>query len=449
MAGFDAAALHRALLALPAVKRLWIGFSGGLDSSVLLHASAALRGRLACDLGALHFDHGLHPHAPRWAMHCRQVCRDLEVPLTVQRLHLARDPGASLEASARSARYRAAAALIGADAALVTAHHRDDQAETLLLALLRGSGLHGLAAMPAAAPLGAGWLLRPLLDQDRAALLAYAHAHRLTWLEDPSNRDPRHDRNLLRHQVLPVLRRRWPAVSLTLARSAAHCAEAAALIDADSTALRARLAGAHPQCLSVSGLRDLVRTDAARARALVRDWLRQAGLRPPPRARLAQLLGQSLTARADAAPLVAWTGAEVRRYRDDLFALAPLPPRPGPPLDWDGRRPLLLPVGLGRLHLDGDAPGPPLRVVFGQPGLRCRAPGRPGQRLKQSFQQAGIPPWLRPYVPLLLAGDVLVAIAGVSACARWAAALRWQGHPWERFALFTAAPAEQIGDDHG
>ncbi|TVQ86058.1 MAG: tRNA lysidine(34) synthetase TilS [Chromatiaceae bacterium] len=450
MASFDAATLHATLAALPPVGRLWIGLSGGLDSTVLLHAAASLRGQLPGALHALHLDHGLHPHAPRWAEHCRQVCGDLDVPLTVHRLVVPRRPGASLEASARAARYQAAAEVIGPGEALVTAHHRDDQAETLLLALLRGSGLHGLAAMPAAAPLGSGWLLRPLLDQDRTALLAYARQHRLAWIDDPSNADLRHDRNRLRQQVLPMLRLRWPGAAATIARSAAHCAEAAALIDASVAALLPSLAGSRPHTLAVGALRALAETDPARARALLRHWLRGQGHRPPPRGRLAQIIAQVLPARADAAPLVTWTGCEVRRYRDDLFVLAPLPPAPAIRLAWDGRGSLALPAGLGRLRLTGGTAGPVgaataartirLEVWFGHSGLRCRRPGAPGQRLKHCFQQAGVPPWLRPYVPLLLAAGredpALIAIAGVADCAAVAPGLIWEDHPWTRFGLF-------------
>ncbi len=178
---------------------------------------------------ALYVDHGLQAAATAWGEHCAHVCRALNVPFRVLRIDARPAPGESPEAAARRARYAALAAELSPDSALLTAHHRDDQAETLLLQLLRGAGPHGLAAMPAVSRLGQGWLLRPLLNVDRAELLAYARAHDLQWIEDASNQDTGFDRNYLRHRVLPLLRERWPAMNRTLARSARRCAETASL----------------------------------------------------------------------------------------------------------------------------------------------------------------------------------------------------------------------------
>jgi len=435
-------ALLPALTATPAPPRLWIAYSGGLDSHVLLHACAALRGRLGGELRAVHLDHGLHPDSPGWAAHCRGICEALEVPLTVWRLRVVVNPGDSLEAVARAARYAALAELLGPDEVVATAQHRDDQAETLLLALLRGSGVHGLAAMPACSALGAGRLLRPLLGFDRADLQAYAERHGLEWIEDPSNADPGLDRNFLRHRVLPALRGRWPAAAATLARSAGHCAEAAGLIDVAADGQLAVLAGSRPGTLSVTGLRVL---EPAPARAVVRRWLAVGGFRRPDRRRLGRVLDEVLPARADADPLVAWDGCEVRRYRDDLFALAPLPaPPPEQAIAWDGIGPLALPNGLGRLVPATGAGAAPsdLTVLIGSrsgPPLRCQRPGGPSRSLKDLFQQAGVPPWLRIHVPLLRRGGHLVAVAGVARCGESPPALTWEGHPWTGLGVFSDA----------
>ena len=207
-----------------------VAFSGGLDSLVLLHALCALRGRLAAGVAAVHVHHGLHSDADEWDAHCQQVCDELGVAYTLLRVDGRPATGESPEAAARDARYRALAEWLPAGHCLLTAQHQDDQAETLLLQLLRGSGVSGLAAMPVMTGLGAGHHLRPLLEMTRPALHHYATAHALRWIEDPSNQSSAYDRKYLRHQVLPRLRERWPAVSSSLSRSAAHCAEASALL---------------------------------------------------------------------------------------------------------------------------------------------------------------------------------------------------------------------------
>jgi tRNA(Ile)-lysidine synthase len=442
MSVFDPEHLVRTLAPFAGAPRLWIAFSGGLDSSCLLHAAAAARQRLPGPLGAVHVDHGLHPDSPRWSERCRQVCGALGVPLVIRRVAIGPAPGESPEAVARAARYAELGDLLGPGELLLTAHQQDDQAETLLLALLRGSGPEGLAAMPLVSDLGPGRLVRPLLGVPRAALEAYARDQGLSWVEDPSNVVLAFDRNFLRRRVLPLLRERWPAASATLARSAAHCAEAAALIaEAADESLRG-LGGSRPGTLSLPAL---ARLDPPRARAALRLWLKRLGLPRPDTAHLGRILAEVLPARPDANPLVAWPGCEIRRYRGDLFALRPLPPPPaGTLLDWHGPV-LTLPPPLGTLERDGmgGAMGPvdPLRVHFGLAGQRCRPSGAAHRRsLKKLFQEAGVPPWLRPYVPLVFAGEGLVAVAGVCPCTaapgsgtEW---IRWSGHPWAGLGCF-------------
>jgi len=207
-----------------------IAFSGGLDSTVLLHLLATLaKTDTFPPLSAIHVHHGLQAAADAWPAHCRAVCDALGVPLQVIRVQVR--PGASLERAAREARYQAFAEVTGAGELLITGQHRDDQAETLLFRLLRGAGVRGLAAMPVQRPLAGGYLVRPLLDVSRADLEAYAREHQLTWVEDPSNADPRFSRNYLRHHVFPRLIERWPQAVSTMARSAEHLSEAQGLLD--------------------------------------------------------------------------------------------------------------------------------------------------------------------------------------------------------------------------
>ncbi len=430
------------IASLPAARRCWIGYSGGCDSTVLLDLAAGLRGRLAPTLAptlaAVHIDHGLNPASSQWAEHCQARCAALGVPLVQRRVKVPAGSGQGPEAAARTARYAALAELLDPGDLLLTAHHRDDQAETLLLALLRGSGVRGLGAMRAVSPLGPGYLVRPLLPFPRADLLAYAQARGLAWVEDPSNLDLDLDRNWLRHRLMPLLAERWPAAGQTLARGAGHCAEAAGLVDRMAAEHGPRLAGQRPGTLTVTGLRGL---DGPLCRAVLRHWIGALGLPPPDSKNLARVMDEALTARPDASPLVAWSGCEVRRYRDDLFALVPLPRSPvGLELDWRGPE-LDLPPGLGRLALV-DAAGHPispqaidpagLRVRFGVPGLNCRPAGGVHHRpLKHLYQEAGIPPWLRPYQPLVFAGERLFAVADLWVCeANFPVRLAWTAHPW-------------------
>ncbi len=412
-------------------RRLWIAYSGGLDSHVLLHAAASLRGRLRLDLRAVHVHHGLLREADAWAAHCVQVCADLGVPLVVRRLGLAPAAGESLEAVAREARYAAFRELLQPGDRLATAQHRDDQAETLLLALLRGAGVHGLAAMPARAVLGAGVLLRPLLALPRRALAEYARATGLHWVDDPSNAELARDRNRLRHLVIPTLRARWPALDRTLARSAAHCAEAAELLNSFADELLLGLAADVPTALSIGRLRAL---DAARQRLVLRRWVVQQGFRAPDSDRLRRIISELLPAGADRQPLVAWPGCEVRRHRDALYALAPLPPVPRTlPISVRGSS-VQLPAPMGVLSW-GFADGPEVsavaRVQFRTAGLRCARRDRPDADLKTLFQMAGVPAWLRDHVPLLLIDGRLAGVAGVAVCGDALHDLCWRGHPWE------------------
>lgn len=434
--------LTAVLRALGPASRLWIGYSGGLDSHVLLHACARLRDRLPFPIAAVHLDHGLQPASAHWCEHCRRVCAELGIPLSVRRLSITPVPGESLEAQARGARLATFADLLRPGELVATGQHRDDQAETLLLALLRGSGPRGLAGMAAERAVGAGRLVRPLLDWGRAELNAYARAEGLHWIDDPSNADTDIDRNLLRHQVLPLLRRRWPAADRTIARSARHCADASALLERWADDTLPAIAGSRPYTISSNAL---LRQDARARRALMRRAIEQQGFRIPGESVLIRIPNELACARADARPLVTWPGCEVRRHRDDIYLIAPLPPVPSARLRWRSGQVLRLPEPLGRIEpryetMQGAASPQisSLEIRFASAGLPCRGPDGHRRRLKTIWQQAGIPAWLRPYVPVLVDDAGAVLLAGVAACSPAAPAVRWRGHPWERFGLFAA-----------
>ena len=392
-------------LTLPAPPRdgpLLLAYSGGLDSTVLLHRLATEPALRARGLRALHVDHGLHPQAAAWGEACAANCRSLGVPLDIVRVQV-RPAGDGLEAAARRARHAAFAEVLQAGELLVTAHHRDDQAETVLLRLLRGAG-DGLAAMRPLRPFAAGWLWRPLLGLPREALAAYAREHALHWVEDPSNASDRHDRNFLRHHVLPRLQERWPQAGASLARSAALLATQADLLAGEDARRLAQVQGLDPATLSVPAL--LAEAAAWRAR-LLRAWLAGLDLPPLPADAIDTIETELLPARPDASARFEWAGAVIHRWRDLLHAGPARPPLPADwSADWSGETPLALPTG-DTLALEPptrfDAP---LRVHARQGGERLVLPGRSHHtELKHALQDLGVPPWERARLPLLSAPD--------------------------------------------
>lgn len=394
-----------AALPAPAPAAVLVGLSGGLDSSVLLHALSQQPHYRRTGLRAVHVHHGLHADADAWADHCAAACAALAIPLQVLRVQVPRDAGHGLEAAARQARRAAFAQALAAGEWLALAQHRDDQAETFLLRALRASGPDGLAAMQPLRGFAQGMLWRPLLALPRSALQAYAQRHALRWIEDPSNADPGFDRNFLRLQLLPLLRQRWPHADAALARSAQLCGEAGALLDdGDQAALQALRddEGDASAPLPLPRLRAL---PAPRRARVLRRWVAQAGLPPLPAAGLVAIERDLLHARADAAAQFAWHGATLRCWRDALYAERdPLPLPADWQAQWDGRAPLLLPDGR-RLRLLAAAPlafEAPLLVRWRQGGERILLPGRThSQALKQVLQEAALPPWQRARLPLL------------------------------------------------
>jgi len=434
--------LIRILQGLPAAVRYRVALSGGLDSSVLLRALAAIRADLSGELLAVHVDHGIHPRAAEWQRHCAQLCRSLDVPLDSRRVEVKPGSGESLEAVAREQRYGVFRELMRPGEALLLAQHADDQLETFLLQALRGAGVRGLAAMPMSAEFAGGWLLRPLLEFKRSELEAWARAQGFSWIEDPSNADTGLDRNYLRHEVLPRLKARWPAAADTVSRAARHCAEAEAVVQLLAAEdFRKYRAG---ETLPVLALDEL---PPPRARQLLRHWLESRGLPLPPAHKLAEILLQAKAAE-DRNPCVDWTGAEVRRYGGQLYAQRPLPPAP--------EEFRLLPgavrelgEGLGALSLVPAAGegiraglcGPQgIRVAFREGGESCRPAGRAhGRPLKKWLQEMHVLPWLRDRLPLIYsdgADQELLAVAGLFACEPHAARpgepglrIEWREHP--------------------
>jgi tRNA(Ile)-lysidine synthase len=398
--------------------RVIVAFSGGVDSAALVHALARQRRRLA-SLRLVHVDHGLQAASGEWARHCRRVAREFRLAIVVLKADIRRDRGESPEAAARTARYALLAQVMRPGEVLVTAQHRDDQVETLLLQLFRGAGVAGLAAMPPLADFASGRIARPLLEVARAEIESYARRHRLEWIEDPSNELVRFDRNFLRHRVLPGIRAHWKGVDEAVARSARHMAEAARLLD--QVARRDLASCADGAGLNVASLRALT---VPRRRNALRSFILGAGLDAPSTVKLREMSVALLAARADAQPAVEWPGGVLRRgggrlQLEEVSQPSPVQANTTASKSWRWRREqeFVLNAG-GSLRLIHDESGPiDLDRMPADLDVRARRGGeslRPGPRartqtLKKLLQAAKLPLAERARLPLVYAGNRLVA----------------------------------------
>lgn len=427
-AGLDAGRLLAHLQDhFPTPAHYWVGLSGGVDSTVLLHLLAQIRNQLTAPLSAIHIDHRLQAESASWSQHCRRVCDRLGVDCRIVEVDAKPLPGESPEAAARVARYAAIADALGDDAMLMTAHHKDDQAETLLLQLLRGAGVEGLAAMPVVRRWDNRWHARPLLGFSRRAIHTWAVERRLHWIEDPSNAVDAADRNYLRNKVMPLLGTRWPAVANNIARSAELCAGAAETI-LGVAEMDLASAMADDGTLSLAVLRGLPQ---ARARKLMRVWLRAQQLPALSLARLDDAVAQLCDARADADVKIACGDRLIRRFRDQAHIVDAKPlSLLREPLDWLGDT-VVLPAGLGTLRRVRGTGGIDhgmwesgwVQVCFRHADIRCRPAGREGTRsFKKLAQSFDIPPWERERVPIVLIGGEPAALAGFCICEPFAAA---------------------------
>ena len=411
--------LSQLLCGFPDVS-LCVALSGGVDSSALLTALATPQRRRP-RLRAVHVDHGLHPNSTAWGAHCRDLAARLGVPLQVLATRILRARGESLEAAARTARYALLGANLQEGEILLTAHHEDDQLETVLLQLFRGSGLAGIAAMPDLTPFARGFLARPLLSRSRAELEAWSRSNSVDWIEDDTNADERLDRNYLRRRIVPLIRERWPSVGSSVARSARHAAAAQGLLDA--VALRDVERAADGDSLSVSTFRSL---PLERRRNALRFWIARSGYTLPDTRRLEEMCGALLDARHDANPRVAWQDAVLQRDSGRLVIRAVGAPTPAAALEWHWRaaQTCELPNGGGQLELRQDPRGALDLDALPEPlTVRCRAGGErlrprrggPTRALKNLLQEAHVPLGERERLPLIWSGERLLA-AGALWC---------------------------------
>ena len=419
--------------------RVLVAFSGGVDSTVLLHA---LSQQLPPHrLLALHVDHSIQAGSGGWAMHCVKVCHQWGIHIRKTVLTPAARDHLD-EAAYRNARYAWFESLIQPGDVLVTAHHRDDQVETVLYRLLRGSGVHGLGGIQPERPFGSGVLARPFLGCSRSDIIAYATEQGLSWVTDPSNEDRRYDRNFLRHEIIRPLAARWPASGRSIDRAARHLRHAHALLEEiarqDYDELWEPAANC---CLGHHGCMGVVRLEGlsiGRRFNLLRYWMSRNGYQPSGTKRLDELWRQANLARGDGNVRVAWPDAEFRRFRAYLYLLprqlmGPLPDS----ISWTTHIPIQCPgVGL-RLHARVSSEGslrlkPEWSTRLELSWLRRRVRLKPtgGQhrrRLRNIFQESRIPPWERRRLPMISRDGVAIGIPGVVLVDGFAAAAGHEG----------------------
>ncbi|MCA1771424.1 MAG: tRNA lysidine(34) synthetase TilS [Halomonas sp.] len=405
-------ALNDALVETPPGRSVWVAVSGGLDSSLLLTLAADVCRKAQQPLRALHVNHALQPAAEAFEAHCQSMCARLDMPLTVARVTVERQ-GEGIEGAARRARLAAFQQHIPPGDTLWLAQHQNDQAETLLLAAMRGSGVRGLAAMPYRRDWQGITLLRPWLAISRDQLAETAKAIQLAWCDDPTNDDVALDRNLLRHQIVPLLEARWPSARRALSQSARHAGEADDLL--------AAYAGEELQTLqdgdgglNVAALRS---RDRPRQRLLVRTLCQQSGLPTPPRERLETLLDQLIAGR-DAQVRVTWPGAEARVWREQLFVMLPLENPPPWQASWNGQAGIETPLGPLALTLETTQL---VTLRWRQGGEVIRLPRRGHRTLKRLLQEAQVPPWQREWVIVVMQEDECLGVVQPPATLLWRA----------------------------
>lgn len=408
-------------------SRLIVAFSGGVDSRVLLELAAQYAQIHGIECCAVHVHHGLSNNADHWANQCQAWCEALSVPLAVERVSLDINSGESVEKLARDARYQAFQQHIRQGDVLVTGQHIDDQLETFLLALKRGSGPKGLSSMAQVMPFGEAFIVRPMLSVTRAGIEEFARNMGLTWVEDESNQDLRFDRNFIRHQVSPTLTDRWPSFRESVSRSAQLCAEQELLLD-ELLESPFKQALGDSQSLSIEALFE--HSDLLRAR-LIRMWLSHCKQSMPSQKQLKLIWDEVACAQADANPKLVLNDAEVRRFNHQLYLVRETKDLS----DWQSHlsmgESLTLPDGLGKLHLNSalsdsvsnkrdvqnfslSNTSEALRVIFNPEGLSAHPVGRGHSRkLKKLFQEYQVPSWLRRRTPILMDGDRVIAVLGL------------------------------------
>jgi len=406
--------------------KIVVGFSGGLDSTVLLQSLHSLNlSQSNFQLKAIHINHQLQSSADAWAVWCAEFCKKNQITFQCVNVDAKPKPKESPEAAARRARYHSLNKLLADDEILVTAHHQDDQVETTLLQMLRGTGVTGAAGMKAVSSLQDMTIVRPLLNYTRSKLHSYAQAQKLDWIDDPSNACDDYDRNYLRLNILPLLAQRWPAYPQTISRFAHNAREASELMEEIAKQDYADAYIENHTTLNIDVIKSLTEI---RQKNLIRFWISNAGYLLPNLKHLSQIITM-LHARLDAKSQVRWANAEIRRFKHELYLLKQIDDFDAKTYHWDGVSDLqishigivqsteTLGRGLKKSMLKGK-----IAIRFRLGGEKCRPAGRKETHsLKKLFQDYQIPPWQRERMPILFVNDEIAAVLGLFYCEPFAA----------------------------
>jgi len=394
---------------LPHTRMYWVGFSGGADSSALLHALYKIRDELQAPLHAVHFHHGLNPGADDWQHHCRDFCRQRDIRFTNRKLEIKRVNRTSVEEESRNCRYRAMGEMLHRGDIFLTAHHADDQAETLFLNLMRGSGVEGLAGIPELRALGKGWVARPLLNIRRPELESYLLRQGIHWLEDPSNKDQSFDRNFLRNFLFPQLETRWPGVVRRLTRTSRTARiTATALADFIDIHCDELLRNRYRMPLL-----PLLQLESPMRALVVRQWLRQQEVPALPEVRLNEFIKQIAGSSSGSQAEVRWGTWQLKQYGNHIWLQDRIIPALESSQDWTAGSTMELGDSLGCLALHGSKTALPAgwQVASRREGERIRLHDKGVRRkLKDLFRESAIPPWLRSSIPVLYWDGEAVAI---------------------------------------
>lgn len=399
-------------------KHIVVALSGGIDSVVLLDAVKRLSSSNV-KISAVHVHHGLSDAADEWLAFCQKLCQQYQITFYAEKVRLT-DMDKGIEAAAREARYQALAKYVEPNTLLLTAQHQDDQCETLLLALKRGSGVRGLAGMPPELPFRQGLLLRPLLNVTRSAIEGYAKLHSLSWVEDASNRDDKFDRNFLRLEVLPKLNQRWQGFSGNVARTANLCQQANQLLDEIASQDLAQVSQQKDK-LCLNNLREM---STPRINNVLRMWLRQFQLEMPSQQVMEQIVAQMLQGKIDSDPLIVLGRFSLRRYQQSLYLVSDEKEMSKSHFSWSMSKPLALGDRLGSLVISPGIAHQSLRkplqdelvtVRFVIPGsIKSWPLGRDKRRsVKKLMQEYQVPTWQRKMIPFIFYGENLVAAVGL------------------------------------
>jgi tRNA(Ile)-lysidine synthase len=391
----------------------WIvAYSGGVDSHVLLHQLSLAAAAQQISVKAIHVNHGLHPDADQWTSHCLQECQKINIPLQVHSININRQPQQSLEAVARKERYAILQNAINKNCILVTGHHLDDQAETLLLQLFRGSGVKGLASMPTRQSFGDGLHIRPLLQATRDSIYQYANKHHLNYIHDDSNDDTKFTRNYIRHQVMPILKKQWPSISSSICRSSRHCADADQLLTTYAAETIKKLSSS---TIDITAMNNLT---TKQQQNILRQWISANQYQPPTTKQLQQIQGMISTPN-EKQPEVQLKNYEIRRHKKQLYILKPLQNHnPSQVISWNMTHDLTLTHGLGTLnkkHILNNIPSSTdknkITVRFRQGGERWKKSNQTITHcVKNLMQEENIEPWLRDRIPLIYEDSTLIYI---------------------------------------